>query len=72
MPGGLRMKTDIRGASLSEVIDELVDWAYHQMHVDRRSYFMVSQCLTDHWPDSKIRHVVIVHDIEMNDISARV
>ena len=53
----------------------LISWStgtHHQMHVDRRSYFVISQRLADHWSDRKVRHVVIVHDIEMNDIRARI
>ncbi len=29
---------------------------------------MFPERLAHHWPDGEIRHVMIVHDVEMNDI----
>src|SRR5690606_38372425 len=69
--GGLGVKRDNAGASLGEVHDELVYGRCHQVHVNGRLDAVVAQCLAYHRSDGEVGHIVIVHDVKVNDVRSR-
>ena len=70
MFGGLGMKTDIARPGRREIRHDAIDRAHHQMHIDRHRHAAAVQRLADHRPDRQIRHVVVVHHIEVDQIGA--
>jgi hypothetical protein len=67
---GFRMERDEGGAGRREVRNDPINRLHHQVYVDGSLDTVFAQCLTNHRPDGEIRHVVIVHHIEVNDVSA--
>ena len=51
-------------------LDQAIHRRHHQVHIDGRSNAMVAQRLTHHRADGQVRHIVVVHDVEMDDIGA--
>ena len=43
---------------------------HHQMHVDRRGDTVLAQRLAHHRADGQVRHVVIVHHVEVHEVGA--
>ena len=66
-----RMKRDVGGAGFREVGHDAVHRLDHEMHVDRRLDAVLAQCRAHERPDRKIRHIVIVHHVEVHDIRTR-
>ncbi len=64
----LRMEGYIGGTGLGEVRNDAVYRLDHQVHIDIRSYPVITQGFADQRTDGQIRDIVIVHDIEMHDI----
>jgi hypothetical protein len=62
------MKADVRRPCGGEIPHETVYGAHHEMNVNWRSNTMVAQCLANQRPNGQIRHVMIIHDVEMNDV----
>jgi hypothetical protein len=67
----LGMERDVGGACLREIRHDAVDGFDHQVHVDGRRDARLAQCLTHQRADREIRHVVVVHHVEMDDVRAR-
>ena len=53
-----------------EVRNDTVDRLDHQMHVDRRLHAVLAERLAHQRADREIRHVMVVHDVEVNQIGA--
>ncbi len=68
---GFRVKGDVAGARVGEIGNDAVDRLDHQVHIDFRGDAVLAQCLADQRTDGEVRHVVVVHDIEMDDVGAR-
>ena len=66
----IRVKGDIAGARLSKVPDQLINRAHHQVHIDIGGDAILAQGGTNHRSDREIRHIVIIHDIEMYNIGS--
>ena len=63
-----RLVGDPLQQNLSDISDDPIDGLDHEMHVQRRRNAMRSQCLGHVWPHGQIRHVVVIHDVEMDHI----
>ncbi len=64
-----RMKTDRVRARFRKGDDERIDRHGHQMHVDRHARMRPDR-RTHERPDRQIRHVMVVHYVEMNPVRA--
>ena len=62
------MKTDVGCAGLREIHHQGIHRHHHQMHIDGRLDAGVAQRLAHDGTHGKIRHVVIVHDVEMDPV----
>src|SRR5690606_33527760 len=67
----LGMKGDPGRTGLREIGYQTIDWLDHQMHVDRCRDPVVAQRLAHEGPDREIRHVMVVHHVEMDGVRAR-
>ncbi|MNS76860.1 hypothetical protein D3C72_1104170 [compost metagenome] len=67
---GFRVEADDAGAGFGEVRHDAIHRLDHQVHVDRRGDAVLAQRLADHRADGQVRHVVVVHHIEMDPIGA--
>ena len=65
-----RMERDPGGAGLREVRNDAIDRLHHQVHVDRRGDAVLAQRLAHQRADGEIRHVVIVHHVEVDQVGA--
>ena len=69
------MKADEVGPGCCECAGQCVHRLHHQMHIERRLAAAAPdavrfQRLRHHRPDGQVRHVVIVHDVEMDPVGA--
>jgi hypothetical protein len=64
----LRVEGDPRGTRLREVGHDAVHRLDHQVHVDRRGDAVLAQRLAHQRADGQVRHVVVVHDVEVDDV----
>ncbi len=60
----------VGGARFDEVTDDAVHRSDHQVCIDRRGDPVLAQRSADHRADGQVRHIVVVHDIEMHDVGA--
>src|SRR6185369_5101080 len=67
---GLGVETDDGCARLGEVRNDAIDGLDHQVHVDGRLHTMLAQGLAHQGADGEIRHIVVVHDVEVDDVRA--
>ena len=70
MLGSLGVKGDVTGASIGKIRNDAIHRLDHQVHVDRRLDAVLAQRLADQRTDRQVGHVVIVHDIKMDDVGA--
>ena len=63
------MKGDVSSPSVGKHTNEIIDRLYHKMNVDGRHYTVLAQCLAYHRADRQIGYIMIVHDIEMDNVS---
>jgi len=68
--GRLRVEGDEVGAGVGEVADDGIDRRHHQVDVNRRLDAVVLERLADHRADGEVGHVVVVHDVKVDNISA--
>ena len=68
MVARFRMEADERGTSLGEIGHQTVHRLHHQMHVDRRFDAVLAQGLADQRTNGEIRHVMVVHHIEVHPV----
>ena len=68
--GGLRMEGDVGGACLGEVGNDAVHRLHHQVHVDGRRDAVLAQGLANERADGQVRHVMVVHHVEVHDVGA--
>src|ERR1044071_8676626 len=61
------MEADDARAGLGEVGNDAVDRPHHQVHVERQPGMRLERGAHQR-PDGEVRHVVVVHDIEMDEI----
>ena len=61
----------IRRARRGEVGDDAVDRLHHQVHVDRHAGVRLDRRAHER-PDGQVRHVVVVHRVEMDHVGARI
>lgn len=59
-------RTNIAG--LGEIGNETIDRLNPEMDIDVDGNAMVTQGGAHHRPDRQVRHIVIIHDVEVNDI----
>ena len=70
MFAGFRMKADDAGAGLGKIGDDPIYRLDHQMHINGCSDPVFTQRLADQGADGQVRHVVVVHHVEMHPVSA--
>src|SRR5262245_31191135 len=63
------MEADDARARLGELGDEAIDWLDHQVHVDRQFRARLERRAYDR-SDREVRHVVVVHDVEVQQVRA--
>ena len=68
--GGFGMERDHGRTGLGEVRHDTIDRLDHEMHVDRRLDPVLAQRGADQRTDGEVRHVMVVHHVEMDPISA--
>ncbi len=67
---GFGMKRNVGGPGFREVRDDAIDGLDHEVHVERRGDAVLAQRLAHHRADGEVGHVVIVHDVEVDDVGA--
>ena len=70
MAARFRVKGNVGRASFNKVADDAIDRFHHQMHIDGRGHAVFAQRLADHGANRQVRHIVVVHHIEVNDVGA--
>ncbi|MCY1448020.1 hypothetical protein D9M71_646650 [compost metagenome] len=68
MQRGLGMDRDVVGAGLGEGLDHRIHRGDHQVHIDRRGNTVTAQGLAELRAHGQVGHIVIIHDIDMDDI----
>ena len=63
-----RMERHDVGPRVGERGDQVIHGLNHEMHVDRGRDAVFAQGFEDQRPDAEVRHVVVVHDVEVNRI----
>ena len=69
MAARLGVKRNVACAGLCKVRDNAIDGLDHQVHIDGRLDAEAAQGIADHRTDRQVWHEVIVHDVEVNDVS---
>ncbi|KAG1246384.1 hypothetical protein G6F68_014663 [Rhizopus microsporus] len=64
------MEADVGGTGLGEIRNDAVHRLDHQVHVDRRGHAVLAQGRADHRADGQVRHVVVVHHVEVDPVGA--
>ena len=67
---GLGVEADVARSRLGEIGNDAVDRLDHQVHVDRRGDAVLAQRLADQRADGQVRHVVVVHHVEVHPVGA--
>ena len=65
---GIGMKRDVGGPCLGKHLNQRIDGLHHQMHIDRRGHTVIAERLAYHGPHCEVRHIVIIHNIEMHHV----
>lgn len=63
------MKGNDARASGGKVGHDTVDWLDHQVDINRRGNTVLTQGFQYHRADSQVRHIVIIHDVKVYNIS---
>jgi hypothetical protein len=77
MDAGVGMEADQVGAGFGEGLGQRIHRLHHQVHVDRHlaavgTHGMLAQRLADHRAEGQVRHVVVVHHVEVDPVGAGV
>ena len=69
------VEADVVRASLGESSGQIVHRLHHQVHVDGHGlavgrHGMGLQCLADHGTEGQVRHVMVVHHVKVDPVSA--
>ncbi len=70
VPARLGMKADPVRAGFGEIRNDSVDRLDHEVDIDRRLHPVLAQRLADQRPDGQVRHVVVVHHVEVHGVRA--
>ena len=70
MAAGFGMKRDNRRPCFGKCLNQIVNGFDHQMHINRHGGIRLQRC-ADHRAESQVRHIMIVHHVEMNQIGSR-
>src|SRR5690606_10718945 len=68
---GFRVEGNVGGTGLNEITDDAVDRLHHQMDVDGGLEAVITQRLAHHGADGQVRHVMIVHHVEVDNVGTR-
>ena len=68
---GLRVDRDDVGASGEEIPDQPIYRFHHQVDIDGRVHPTPVQRLEHQRADAQVRHVMVVHHVEMDQVGAR-
>jgi hypothetical protein len=68
---GFRVEGNVAGTRLGEIRDNAVDRFDHQVHVDFRGYAVLAQRFTDQRANGQVGYIMIIHDVEVDDVGAR-
>ena len=71
MLGGLGMEGDVGSTRLGKIWNYAIYRLDHHMDIDIGGYAVLAQCLTHQGTDGQVRYVVIIHYVEVHDISTR-
>ena len=71
MFAGLGMEGDKSGPSSGKIGNDTIYRLDHQVGVDGRRDAVLAQCLADDGAHREIRHVMVIHYVEMDKIRAR-
>mmetsp|Transcript_15612 Transcript_15612/g.28219 ORF Transcript_15612/g.28219 Transcript_15612/m.28219 type:complete len:218 (+) Transcript_15612:100-753(+) len=66
--GRLRVEGNVRSTSINKITNGGINWRNHEMNIDRGGNTMVSKSLAYHGTNSQVGHIMVVHDIKVNDI----
>ena len=62
------MESDDAGACGGKIRNQTVNRLHHQVNVDWRGDAVVTQRFQHHRADGQVRHIMVIHNIEMNHI----
>ena len=65
------MEANEGGAGCRKIRDDAIDRAHHEVHVDRCLDPVTAQRLAHQRTDGEIRHVMVVHHVEVNQVCTR-
>src|SRR5690606_23542990 len=71
MVAGFRVEGDVTGPRLQKVADDAIHRPHHQMYVDWRRHAVFAQGTADHGTYGEVGHVMVVHYIEVDNVSTR-
>ncbi|MNH16599.1 hypothetical protein D3C79_762450 [compost metagenome] len=69
--GRLRMNRNVISARLGKCLDHAVYGCDHQVHINRRGNSVAAQGLAELRAHGQVGHIVVIHDIDMDDIGSR-
>mmetsp|Transcript_10127 Transcript_10127/g.21569 ORF Transcript_10127/g.21569 Transcript_10127/m.21569 type:complete len:255 (+) Transcript_10127:71-835(+) len=70
MAGGLRVEGDVAGAGIGKLANDAVNRRHHQVDIDGGLDAVIAQRLADHRANRQVWHVVVVHHVEVDSVSA--
>mmetsp|Transcript_21268 Transcript_21268/g.31490 ORF Transcript_21268/g.31490 Transcript_21268/m.31490 type:complete len:286 (-) Transcript_21268:23-880(-) len=66
----LRVEGDVTGTCIDKVSNDSINGGNHEMNINRSSYSVVAKSLAYHGSNGEVRNVVVVHNIEVNNVSS--
>ena len=67
--GGLGVEGDVGSTGINKVTNSGIDGGNHQVDIDGSSDSVITKSLAHHGSNGKVGNVVVVHDVEVDDIS---
>lgn len=64
------VESDERRPRIREVAYDAVDGGHHEVYIDRVRYAVITEALADKRTDGEVGYVVVVHDIEVYNVSS--
>lgn len=66
----LWVEGDERRPRIREITHDAVDGGHHEVYIDRVRYAVITEALADKRTDGEVGYVVVIHDIEVHDVSS--
>mmetsp|Transcript_4215 Transcript_4215/g.8052 ORF Transcript_4215/g.8052 Transcript_4215/m.8052 type:complete len:284 (-) Transcript_4215:234-1085(-) len=70
MVGCLGVEGNIGGSSINKIFDDCINWRNHEMDINGCGHSVITKSFAYHGSNGEVGHIVIIHDVKVNDISS--